>query len=105
MENRIYLSPAEVGAMLNGGYAFQYWCNGVSGLHEGQDAIDFVEQHFAPHNSTYASICFGNNPKIVEAYVAAQDGAAVFSDGIGIGDEVTYYGENTDGMITFPAFV
>jgi len=84
-------------------FAFQYWNGGVSALYEGQDAIDFVAQHYSPDNGTYASICFGNNPLIADAYVSL-DGGSVFCEGTGIGDVVTYYGEGVE-EVSFDAFI
>ena len=100
-----YLNQKETAAILEGGYAFQYWNGGVSHLYEGADAVAFIEQHYAPDNTTIASICFGNNSKIVDAYNAVQEGAAIFCEGFGIGDKVTYYDEVTEFRHDFDAFV
>lgn len=96
-----YLSQSEGDALLNGGYAFRYWNGGVSPLYEGQKAIDFVEQHF--DTDTEKFICFGNNPKIFDAYFSMVQGGMVLFKLIGEDYEITYYGE--DGVQTFPAFV
>lgn len=82
-----FLNATETAAMVSGGYAFQYWNGGVSALYEGQDAVDFVEQHYAPDNFTIANICFGNHPMVVDAYDVVVDGEGYVSFG-GTSDDI-----------------
>ena len=77
-------------------FAFQYWNGGVSALYTGQDAADFVSQHFSPDNGTYAAIVYGSNPLIADAYGVALDGGAVYGDG---GDVYSIDGVSFDAFI------
>lgn len=82
-------------------FAFQYWNGGVSALYTGADAASFVAQHYSPDNGTFASICYGSNPLISDAYVAALDGLYLHGDG---GGDI-YYDFGDGGVVTISSFV
>lgn len=82
-----YLNDQERAALLEGGFAFQYWNGGVSALYTGADAVDFVEQHYSPINFTIANICFGNHPMIADAYDVVLGGEGYVSCG-GTSDDI-----------------
>lgn len=85
-------------------YAFQYWNGGMSALYKGKDAINFVDSHYA--SGTYASIVYGNNPKIEEAYNALIEGGEFgFTYISGDGSDKYYISveddKSTEGFISF----